>query len=77
MIVSEGRTMGRRYQIVLVHSFEDAWDLELETIEARAEALARRDPVAAANAVATGHAELIRLARERSSDPRIAGYFKR
>ena len=42
LIVSEGRTMGRRYQIVLVHSFEDAWDLELETIEARAEALARR-----------------------------------
>ena len=36
MIVSEGRTMGRRYQIVLVHSFEDAWDRELETIEARA-----------------------------------------
>ena len=76
MIVSEGRTMGRRYQIVLVHSFEDAWDLELETIEARAEALARRDPVAAAEAVTTGHAELIRLARERSSDPRIADYFK-
>ena len=68
--------MGRRYQIVLIHSFEDSWDLELETIEARAEALARRDPVAAASAVAAGHAELIRLARERVADPRIAGYFR-
>ncbi len=76
MIVSEGRTMGRRYQIVLVHSFEDAWDRELETIEARVEALARHDPAAAATAVATGHAELIRLARERSTDPRVSGYFK-
>jgi DNA-binding GntR family transcriptional regulator len=76
LIVSEGRTMGRRYQIVLIHSFEDSWDLELQTIEARAEALARRDPVAAASAVAAGHAELIRLARERVGDPRIAGYFR-
>jgi DNA-binding GntR family transcriptional regulator len=76
LIVSEGRTMGRRYQIVLIHSFEDSWDLELQTIEARAEALARRDPVAAASAVAAGHSELIRLARERVADPRIAGYFR-
>jgi hypothetical protein len=39
-------------------------------------ATARRDPVAAASAVAAGHAELIRLARERVGDPRIAGYFR-
>jgi len=76
MIVSEGRTMGRRYQIVLVHGFDDAWDQELETIEARVEAIAARDPDAAATAVAQGHAELVRLARERSDDPRIAPYFK-
>jgi DNA-binding GntR family transcriptional regulator len=76
MIVSEGRTMGRRYQIVLVHSFDDAWDLELETIEARVDAISRQDAEAAANAVAEGHAGLVRLARERSGDPRVAGYFK-
>jgi DNA-binding GntR family transcriptional regulator len=76
MITSEGRTMGRRYQIALVHAFDDAWDLELETIVARVEAVAQGDPVGAANAVAEGHAEIIRLAHERSDDPRIAVYLK-
>jgi DNA-binding GntR family transcriptional regulator len=76
MIVSEGRSVGRRYQVVFVHTFEDTWDLELETIAARVDALARRDPVAAANAVAEGHAELIRLARAHATDPRITGYLR-
>jgi hypothetical protein len=76
MIFSEGRTMRRGYQIVFVHSFEDAWDLELETIEARVEAIARHDPEAAASAVSSGRAELSPPGRERSGDPRIAAYLR-
>jgi DNA-binding GntR family transcriptional regulator len=65
----------RRYQRIFVHAFDDAWDTELGLIRGRFEGIARGDPEAAAAAVAGGHAELVRLARQRTDDPRVSPFL--
>jgi DNA-binding GntR family transcriptional regulator len=74
-ILREGRSIGRRYQRVFVHGFDDAWDLELEVIQGRVDGIARRDPMAAGTVVADGHAQLVRLARQHASDPSVSPFL--
>ena len=77
MLLNEGRRIGRRYQRVFVHTFDDAWDLEMATVLGRLDGIARRDPVGATEVVTTGHGRLIAMTREHADDPRIAPYLER
>jgi DNA-binding GntR family transcriptional regulator len=77
MLLNEGRRIGRRYQRVFIHTFDDAWDLEMQTVLGRLDGIARRDPAAAAEVVAAGHGRLIAMTREHADDPRIAPYLAR
>jgi len=74
MILHEGRN-GRRYQRVFIHQFDDTWDIELELVVNRFEGIARREPQAAALAVAEGHRRIIELTRARADDPRISSFL--
>ncbi|MHB8688106.1 MAG: GntR family transcriptional regulator [Candidatus Dormibacteraceae bacterium] len=67
---------GRRYQRVLHHQFDDAWDLETKVNIGRFEYLERGDTRGAARLVKQTHARLLQLARKRLTDPKTREYFQ-
>jgi DNA-binding GntR family transcriptional regulator len=68
--------VGLRYDRAFLDSFDDAWDLSLNIMVQRYEALKRGDAGAAANAVVKGHAEQLQMNLARVKDPLVAIYFE-
>jgi DNA-binding GntR family transcriptional regulator len=66
---------GRRYAKVFEHQFDDAWDIELEVIVGRFEGIRSGNAGAAADAIETGHAKLIELAKTRVDHPDVRRYL--
>ncbi len=66
----------RRYAVVFIHQFDDNWSRDARIAEARFERLRAGDPAGAAEAVRSGHAELLQFAiqRVKSGDPLVTRY---
>jgi DNA-binding GntR family transcriptional regulator len=67
--------VGLRYDRAFLDNFDDAWDLSLDIMVQRFEALKRGDSRGAAEAVVKGHAKQLEMNLARVTDPLVAGYF--
>jgi DNA-binding GntR family transcriptional regulator len=65
----------RRYEVVFIHQFDDAWDLEHQVLTSRVDFLRRGDLDGAGDAVRHGHAQQVELAKSRRSHPLVAPYL--
>jgi DNA-binding GntR family transcriptional regulator len=65
----------RRYEVVFIHQFDDAWDLEHEVLTSRVDFLRRGDLAGAGDAVRRGHAQQVELAKSRIGHPLVAPYL--
>jgi DNA-binding GntR family transcriptional regulator len=67
--------VGLRYDRAFNDNFDDAWDLSLNIMVQRYEALKKGDPQGAADAVVGGHAQQLEMNLARVKDPLVAMYF--